>query len=118
MEILQEAASAQITKPLMTSAKQVRNLFAYFTPGREEDAFEKLSLLLVESAANELNKWILEMESALGLLRHPDSEAIVREFVNQMGATTTLDVSSDPDKCKVTRAPSSASLIVGLEDIK
>jgi len=97
IEILREAAMAEMAKPNVAEARKVRNLLVHFTPGREGEAFEKMSLALVESAASELNRWMTEMESTLGLQRHPDSEQLVRSFANEIG-TTTKDVSSDPDK--------------------
>ena len=78
--ILQEAASAVPEKPNYTDAKRVRNLFVHFTPGRDEEAFKDLSLGVVENAADELNRWMTEMESALGLPRYDDSEEIMRAF--------------------------------------
>jgi hypothetical protein len=81
IEVLQEAASASSKKPNLTDAKKMRNLFVHFTPGRENEAFEKLSLPLIESAAEELDRWMTDMESALELPRHDDSEAIMSAFV-------------------------------------
>ena len=51
--LLHEAASVMSEKPNVTDAKQVRNLFVHFTPGRDGEAFERLSLVMGETAANE-----------------------------------------------------------------
>ncbi len=95
VEVLQEKAiSSAITKPNYMDAKKLRNLFVHFTPGRDCEAFEKLSLVIVEDAANELSRWMTEMESALGLPRHDDSEEIMRAF-DGLGATTKRISSSN-----------------------
>jgi hypothetical protein len=81
IEVLHEKSiSSAITKPNYMDAKKLRNLFVHFTPDRDAEAFEKLSFVIVEDAANELSRWMTEMESALGLPRHDDSEEIMCAF--------------------------------------
>jgi hypothetical protein len=80
IDFLNDAYSETGIRPNVKDAKEVRNLFVHFTPGRDAEAFEKLTLTVVENAKNEVDRWMAEMESMLGLTRHPNSEQIVRAF--------------------------------------
>jgi hypothetical protein len=94
--ILHKAAATASGKPKIKSAKGVRNLFVHFTPGRDHEAFEKLTLPLVEKAAKELGEWMTELESRLSLPRHHDSEEIMRAFADV--GNVTMEVSSSTAK--------------------
>ena len=103
IEELQRYVSGVIQNPDVKNAKQVRNLLVHFAPGQDptdpnkfrdldDSAFEKLTLVLVEDARMELNRWMTEMELALGIKRHENSAEIMRAF-DELG-TTTKSVSS------------------------
>ena len=93
IEILNELSSATVTRPNYKDAKEVRNLFVHFTPTREDEAFSRLSLSVIESSANDLFRWMTEMESTLDLKRHAKSDELMRAFA-ELG-TTTKEVSTD-----------------------
>ena len=89
-----QAIPSTITKPNYMEAKKLRNLFVHFAADRDCEAFEKLSFLIVEDAANELSRWMTEMELALGLPRLDDSGELMRAF-DGLGATTKRISSSN-----------------------
>jgi len=97
IRVLQDSLSSVASRPNVAEAKQVRNLFVHFTPDREDEAFGKLSLELIESAEREFDRWMAEMESALGLPRHPDSRELIRGFVEGFGEVTK-EANSDGGK--------------------
>jgi hypothetical protein len=89
--------SAATAKPRVESAKRVRNLLVHFTPGRDGEAFDSLSLSLVEGATVEIERSMTDMESSLGLARHSDTEQLSRAFIAALG-TATKEVSSNPSR--------------------
>lgn len=90
IDYLNEVWAARVKNPDVSDAKNLRNLFAHFAPGKDTEVFEKLTLGLVENAAAELGRWMNEMESVLGLERHPDNDEIMRKFAEDGGIV--LDV--------------------------
>src|ERR1700733_6305799 len=52
-----------VTKPNLGTAKNVRNLLVHFKPGRDGEAFDAVTLPLVEEAAETIEDWMKEMES-------------------------------------------------------
>jgi hypothetical protein len=96
IEFLNDASSAGVAKPKINDAKSVRNLFVHFTPGRDSEAFDKLTLKVVEDAATDLDRWLEQMESRLNLKRHPNSRDLIAAF-NELGSTTQ-ESSSDASK--------------------
>jgi hypothetical protein len=84
------------TKPNLETAKKVRNLLVHFKPGRDGEAFDSVTLPLVEEAAETIEEWMEEMESSLGLPRFPDTDEIMEKFA-EIG-TTIKETSSKPDK--------------------
>jgi hypothetical protein len=93
IELLNELSLATVTRPNVKDAKEVRNLFVHFTPTREDEAFSRLSLSVVESSANDLFRWMTEMESTLNLKSHAKSDELMRAFAES--GTTTKEVSTD-----------------------
>jgi len=93
IEVLNELSVATVKRPKVKNAKEVRNLFVHFTPTREDEAFSRLSLSVIESSANELFRWMTEMESTLNLKRHANSDELMRAFAES--GTTTKEVSTD-----------------------
>ncbi|GEM_PF-4973537 len=96
IDLLNELGSAKVQKPNVNDARKIRNLFAHFTPTREEEAFSKLTMPAVKKAADELLRWITEMESTLNLKRHASSEELSRAFADI--GTTIQEVSTDPTR--------------------
>ena len=80
IDFLNEASTAEVARPKVNEAKSVRNLFVHFTPGKDADAFDKLTLSVVENAAEDLERWMTEMELKLGFMRHPCSEDLMIGF--------------------------------------
>jgi len=76
IEFLYDAFSARPTKLNIEDAKGLRNLFVHFTPHRDSEAFDKLTLETVKSAADHVDRWMNEMESITGMRRHPFSEEL------------------------------------------
>lgn len=93
--LLTECASA-VTKPTLETAKKVRNLLVHFKPGRDGEAFDAVTLVLVEDAAETVESWMKAMESSLGLRRYPNTDEIMTAF-GAIGKTTK-EVSSKPNK--------------------
>ncbi len=92
---LGDLASGAAPELNVGSAKSVRNLLVHFKPGRDGNAFDDLSLPLVEETAEAIEKWISEMESSLGISRYPDTDQIL-DSVAENGRTTK-EVSSGPN---------------------
>jgi hypothetical protein len=80
IEILNDLLSATVPRPKVKDAKEVRNLFVHFTPTRENEAFTRLSSTVIEAAAEDLFRWMTEMESTLKLKRHANSGELSRAF--------------------------------------
>jgi hypothetical protein len=55
-----------------------------------------LSLSVIESSANDLFRWMTEMESTLNLKRHAKSDELMRAVAES--GTTTKEVSTDLSK--------------------
>lgn len=83
------------SKPNLETAKKVRNLLVHFKPGRDGEAFDSVTLPLVEAAAKTIGEWMEVMESSLGLPRYPDTDEIMGKLA-EIG-TMTKETSSKPD---------------------
>jgi hypothetical protein len=95
MKFLQRASSSShLGKSNFSKAKLTRNLWVHFTPKRDGEAFDSLSLGAVEEAASELAKWMSEVGTALGLDRHPDSEEVALSLGSKLGRVKK-SISSD-----------------------
>lgn len=94
IDVLNDLSSMTVPRPNLKDAKEVRNLFVHFTPTRENEAFARLSQAVVESAADDLFRWMTEIESTLNLKRHANSHELSRALA---GVGITLkEISTDP----------------------
>ena len=96
-QFLHDVTSADIRKPDLITAKQIRNVWVHPKPGSEPLAFDRLSLDVIEHTSTHLERWMSEMEKALGLERYPNSEQLGEQLASALG-TKIRSASSDPSK--------------------
>jgi len=84
MRLLHEAISAATCVPDVKDAREVRNLLVHFKPGNDGDAFDRLSLEMVEKTFAEVDDWIRQMEKALNTVRHADSKEELEKITAEM----------------------------------
>lgn len=74
-------------KPEITEAKRLRNTFVHLKPGADGELYDRITQELVDATEASMSAWLSEVERALGLKRHPNTEAESRELRQALGET-------------------------------
>ena len=86
-KIQERLAAASEGAPEITEAKKIRNALVHLKPGSDLELYDKINVDLLEATERRIVTWLQATERALGIPRHPDTEADSKDLRDALGTT-------------------------------